>query len=192
MRNPIWSGEDWLDDPWLNGDAVIDRMLTAVPGPPPPAVDGGASYAPRQTRRTTQKPAPKAATRKRRFERVGKATICIDLDGVLHRKDGGGLMDFGEPIDGAVDFTRELSEWAEVVILTARMARAKAADRKAIKAALSAWLDEHGFAWKTIHDGHGKPAAQAYIDDRGVACRPENDGVKAFSAAAKAARDLAG
>lgn len=202
----LWSGEDTLDDQWLYGHAVIDRMLSTVPGPPPPAADVDVSYAPRQTIRTTQgstkrsppKPAPtttpkrKAATRKRQFERSGKATICVDLDGVLHRHEGGGLTALGDPIDGAVDFTRELSDWADVVVLTSRMARANSKERKAFKEALGAWLDEHGFAWTSIHDGHGKPAAQAYIDDRGVACRPQEDGVKAFSSAAKAARELAG
>ena len=186
----LWSGEDYLDDPWLDGDAAIDRMLGAIPGPPPPSVESDVDYAPRKTTRSA--PKPKAATRKRRFERVGKATVCVDLDGVLHRQDGGVLMDFGEPIDGAVDFTRDLSEWADVVILTARMSRAKTKERKALVEAMTAWLDEHGFAYASIHDGPGKPPAQAYIDDRGVACRPEEDGVKAFATAAKAAKGLAG
>jgi len=130
--------------------------------------------------------------RKRRFKREGKATICVDLDGVLHRHDGGSLMEFGEPIDGAVDFTRTLSEWADITILTARLSRAKSAERKKLVAALKAWLDEHGFAYAKIHNAHGKPPAQAYIDDRGVTCRPEEDGVKAFATALKLAEQIAG
>ena len=101
-------------------------------------------------------------------------------------------MEFGEPIDGAVDFTRSLSEWADITILTARLSRAKAAERKKLVSALKAWLDEHGFAYAKIHNAHGKPPAQAYIDDRGVACRPEDEGVKAFAAALKAAKHITG
>ncbi len=32
----LWSGDDWLDDPWLDGHAAIDNMLAVRPGPPPP------------------------------------------------------------------------------------------------------------------------------------------------------------
>ena len=190
----IWSGEDYLDDPWLEGDAAIDRMLSTVPGPPPPPAEEGAEYGSRTTKRTADRPKAKrtAVARKRRFKREGKATICVDLDGVLHRHDGGSLMEFGEPIDGAVDFTRTLSEWADITILTARLSRAKSAERKKLVAALKAWLDEHGFAYAKIHNAHGKPPAQAYIDDRGVTCRPEEDGVKAFATALKLAEQIAG
>jgi len=173
----VWSGEEYLNDPWLEGDAAIERMISVVPGPPPPAAPEGAEYGARTTTRSAKKtkPAKTAAARKRRFKRDGKATVCVDLDGVLHRHD-----------------TRTLSEWADITILTARLSRAKAAERKKLVAALKVWLDEHGFAYAKIHNAHGKPPAQAYIDDRGVTCRPEDDGVKAFAAALKAAEEIAG
>lgn len=194
----VWSGDEWLENPWLQGDAAIDAMLSAVPGPPPPKADPDAVYGSRTTRFSVghvedkPKPTPKAATRKRGFKRKGKATVCVDLDGVLHRPDGGGLDELGEPIDGAVDFTRTLSETAEVIILTARLSKGTAKRRKEIEEAIRQWLDANGFAYAKIHNGPGKPPAQAYIDDRGVACRPMDDGVKAFKTALQATDDLLG
>ena len=35
----LWSGDDWLDDPWLTGHSAIDVMLEARGGPPPPRID---------------------------------------------------------------------------------------------------------------------------------------------------------
>ena len=35
----LWSGDEWLDDPWLTGHSAIDVMLEARGGPPPPRVD---------------------------------------------------------------------------------------------------------------------------------------------------------
>ena len=32
----VWSGDEWLNDPWLSGHAAIDMMLQTLPGPPPP------------------------------------------------------------------------------------------------------------------------------------------------------------
>jgi len=33
----VWSGDEWLSDPWLAGHAAIDTMLQTVAGPIPPA-----------------------------------------------------------------------------------------------------------------------------------------------------------
>jgi hypothetical protein len=51
------------------------------------------------------------------------------------------------------------------------------------KTQVKEWLDKHGFAYDRIWTEQGKPIASAYVDDRGVACRPEEDGVKAFKLA---------
>ena len=198
----VWSGDEWLDDPWLSGHAAIDAMVQCVGGPAPPAVSApddhsritirgvagkrGEKLASAQQVSATGTDKPKRAVdRKRSFKRTGKATVCVDLDGVLAQNTGAtSLAEIGDPVDGAVEFSRELSEIAEVVILTSRLSHdtdrtASAEHRKAV-ARIEDWLNEHGFAYARVHTGQGKPPASAYIDDRGVSCKPMDDGVAAF------------
>lgn len=185
----VWSGDDWLDDPWLSGHAAIDAMLQCVPGPPPPELDAPSRHS-RKTIRSTEKPkaAPvkRAADRKRKFKRTTRPTVCIDLDGVLAVADArGGIAEIGEPHDGAVEFSRQVAEFAEVVILTSRLAHEPGSGKTAIQrkaaARIEDWLDEHGFAYSSVYTGVGKPPASAYVDDRAVACKPASGGVAAFA-----------
>ena len=183
----LWSGEEWLSDPWLEGHAAIDAMLQAIPGPPPPVPEAEVPEveAPRRT----------AAARKRRFASTQKPRVCLDVDGVLaDRTYGRGAEDLGDPIPGAVEFTRALAQRAEVVIHSARLAAedsTSAAGRKA-EARLRDWLDQYGFAYQSIASGVGKPVASAYVDDRGVSCRPMDDGPRAFEDALLAVERLCG
>ncbi len=189
----VWSGDEWLDDPWLSGHAAMDAMLQCVGGPPPPA-----DQAPQDHSRITirgveglrgealkSEARPKrAADRKRSFKRISRPTVCVDLDGVLAEKIGRtSLAEIGDPIDGAVDFTRKLAEFADIVILTSRLSTGKKASAEYRKAEsrIENWLEEHGFAFERIHTGQGKPPASAYIDDRGVSCRPQDNGIAAFA-----------
>lgn len=199
----VWSGDEWLDDPWLSGHAAMDAMLQCMGGPPPPVaaapdehsrmtirgiegVRGEALNAPKSKR---------AADRKRSFKRTSRPTVCVDLDGVLAENIGrSSLTEIGDPIDGAIEFTRELAEFADVVILTSRLSQSAekivtAEYRKAITR-IEDWLQEHGFAFDHVYTGQGKPPASAYIDDRGVSCQPQNDGVIAFSDAMKSIQKL--
>ncbi|MEB3304058.1 MAG: hypothetical protein VKK99_05625, partial [Cyanobacteriota bacterium] len=182
----MWSGEEWLSEPWLEGHAAIDAMLQAIPGPPPPVPDGGSTPTPAGPERT-------ATARKRRFAAAQKPRVCLDVDGVLaDRTYGRGAEDLGDPIAGAVEFTRALAEKAEVVIHSARLSAgdsSSAAGRKA-EARLRDWLDHHGFEYHTIATGVGKPVASAYVDDRGVSCRPMDDGPRAFEQALLAVERL--
>lgn len=105
-----------------------------------------------------------------------KKTVCVDLDGVLARYDGWqGLEHIGEPIRGAVEFTRQLSDHARVMIYTTRC-KADMEDRPAflspedLAGYVRAWLDRHGFTYDEIYVGQGKPIAAAYVDDRAVPC----------------------
>jgi len=231
----LWSGEEWLSDPWLEGHAAIDAMLQVIPGPPPPPVEpapagppvrlgGGASgpgelvepsvllaspppfagpSPPSVGDAAPSPPAPKrsAAARKRRFSGAGRPTVCLDLDGVLvDRTYARGGEELGDPIDGAVEFTRALAEQADIVIHTARLggrstgasAGAAQAEQRRIEERIRAWLDQHGFAYKEIAMDVGKPIAAAYVDDRGVSCRPMDDGPRAFEEALAAVRRLCG
>ena len=188
----LWSGEVWLSDPWLEGHAAIDAMLQVIPGPPPPAPAGAPS---------PSAPERSAAVRKQRFSGAGRPTVCLDLDGVLvDRTYARGGETLGDPIDGAVEFTRALAEQADIVIHTARLANRPAgasdgaaqAEQRRIEERIRAWLDQHGFAYKEIALAVGKPIASAYVDDRGVSCRPLDDGPRAFEEALAAVRRLCG
>jgi hypothetical protein len=188
----LWSGEEWLSDPWLEGHAAIDAMLQVIPGPPPPAPAGAPS---------PSAPERSAAVRKQRFSGAGRPTVCLDLDGVLvDRTYARGGETLGDPIDGAVEFTRALAEQADIVIHTARLSDRPAgasdgaaqAEQRRIEERIRAWLDQHGFAYKQIALAVGKPIASAYVDDRGVSCRPLDDGPRAFEEALAAVRRLCG
>lgn len=206
----VWSGDEWLDDPWLSGHAAINAMVQCVGGPPPPESTAPEDHS-RMTIRSPEarglvsdKVAPskvanvadigalpsnarpkRAVERKRNFKRTGKATVCIDLDGVLAEKHGNAhSASIGEPIDGAVEFTRAISAFATIVILTSRLASGKNPSKRdvpSIAKGIKDWLDQHGFAYDEVYVGQGKPPATAYVDDRGVSCRPQKDGIEAFN-----------
>ncbi len=113
--------------------------------------------------------------------------ICVDLDGVLAEYHGWkGIENIGEPIPGAVEFTRQLAQFARVIIYTTRTKEylgnapappgAAEPDRRlAIDLAriVAHWLVKHGFVYDDIYIGQGKPFAVAYVDDRAVVCQPQ-------------------
>ncbi len=176
----VWSGDEWLDDPWLDGNEAIEVMLSAAPGPAPnPAKPG--------KRKKTG-----AASKRPAIESKKRPRVCVDLDGVLARYDGWrGVANFGLPIPGAPEFTRELAQWADVIVYTTRCTRSDSTHSIAERVRLvRGWLDEHGFTYHEVYAGQGKPLAQAYIDDRGIGCRPQEDGPRAFQTAMDAAKSL--
>lgn len=110
-----------------------------------------------------------------------RKTVCVDVDAVLADYSQGwrGIDHIGEPIPGAVEFTRQLAEFADVVIYTTRCC--EEIDRGGLKAPMLVkvvkdWLDKHGFAYHHIWSGQGKPIFAALIDDRAVPCTPQEDG----------------
>ena len=155
-------------------------MLEARGGPPPPRVDVDDPEMAELLTRSRQSWVSIAA-QDRKFKREGRATVCIDLDGVLAlRVRSGKKTDIGPPIDGAVEFTREINDYADIIILTSRMAGLSGKERDQMRDKIEAWLTKHQIEFTSVHDGLGKPPAQAYIDDKGVSCRPEYDGQRAF------------
>ena len=181
----VWSGDEWLDDPWLAGGAAIEALLEAMPGPPPTSAADLPDEVPDRSRPTgkVRSPGKRSTTRRARFTPTARPRVCLDLDGVLARHiPWQGPDVIGDPIDGAVEFSRQLAEQHEIVILTSRFARAtRKPGLREIESALREWLDRHGFAYDSIHTGLSKPPAVAYLDDRALPCRPENDGPKAFA-----------
>ncbi len=107
-----------------------------------------------------------------------KKSVCVDLDGTLADYSKGWQWQdiIGDPIPGAVEFTRKISEFARVIIYTTRC-KGKLFDRDEDPVVLAnivkSWLDKHGFYYDEVDIGQGKPIASAYVDDRAVVCRPE-------------------
>lgn len=122
-----------------------------------------------------------------------RPVVAVDLDGVLASWDRGSHGEIGPPIPGAAEFTRELGEWADVVIFTCRCSEAVYKPQKAhlLARAVEQWLDRYGFAYHHVWQGHGKVHADAFIDDRAVHCRPERDPT-AYRTALRQAAELAG
>lgn len=107
-----------------------------------------------------------------------RKVVCVDLDGTLADYTGGwrGLNQIGDPLPGAVEFTKQLAEFADIVIFTCRCGEETAGKRAPHLAAniVRDWLDKHGFVYHDIFVGQGKPIASAYVDDRAVYCDPSN------------------
>jgi hypothetical protein len=123
-----------------------------------------------------------------------KRTVCLDLDGVLadYSKGWKGLDQIGDPIPGAQLFTKQLAEFADVVIFTTRccedMSGRNGYKAPLLKKFVTEWLDKHGFTYHDVYVGQGKPIASAYIDDRAIACTPQSDARAYPSAIVKAKR----
>jgi hypothetical protein len=123
-----------------------------------------------------------------------KKIVAVDVDGVLAQYDGWkGIDHIGDPILGAVEFTRDLSAYVDVLIFTSRCCEELNKPEKAhlLRDRLVKWLDQHGFTYADVYVGQGKPPASAYIDDRAVVCRPQENGRLAFDLAFRDAIRLA-
>lgn len=123
-----------------------------------------------------------------------KPPIGLDIDGVLAEYRGWqGIDHIGDPIPGAVNFTKQLAKLARIVIYTTRCKEypldtpgppgAADPDRRPVLALVEIireWLDKHGFTYDSIYSGQGKPFFVAMIDDRAVTCRPQESHTPEF------------
>lgn len=105
-----------------------------------------------------------------------KKSIAVDVDGVLAQYDEWkGLDHIGDPIPGAVKFTKDLGEHFDVIIFTTRCCEEINGPEKAplLVNRVRRWLNKHGFHFDHIWSEKGKPLAVAFIDDRGIRCEPQ-------------------
>jgi len=103
-------------------------------------------------------------------------TVCVDLDGVLAQYDGWkGVEYIGEPIQGAVEFIKDLvGTGCQVLIHTTRCtAKVNPYPRSFLEGMVRSWMRKHHFPRCDIYTGQGKPLAAAYVDDRAVVCKPQ-------------------
>ncbi len=193
----VWVGDDGLDEPWLNGHAAIDTMLANVPGPSPvipgsdmfenPHIKKPHSAVKRASVIADAEPGNIPPPRTdRTFQTSNRPKVCVDLDGVLAARVEGRAI--GPPIDGAVEFTRELAARAEVIIFTARFSTTSGKPQSqeqinSLEKRIAKWLDAHGFRYDSINTTQAKPIASAYVDDRAISCQPLKMGMAEFDSA---------
>ena len=156
------------ENEWLEGGDAIEAMLATRPSKLPKVRAS-------KKRNLALAPAPK-----KREPAPRKPRVCLDLDGVLAQYDKWrGVDHIGDPVPGALEFTKKLAKIAEVVIFTSRCAQDVAEGSRITPGQLRIhvieWLEKHKFPFTDVYTGQGKPRAAAFIDDRAVACSPQND-----------------
>lgn len=110
-----------------------------------------------------------------------KQNLAIDFDGVVHNADkgwGDGTC-YGEPLPGAIDAIKRLSEDYNIVIFTAK---AKS-DRPLVNGKTGAklvyeWLQKYQIEQYVSSITSNKPRAELYIDDNGYRFKNWNDTLK--------------
>jgi hypothetical protein len=179
------------ENEWLEGGEAIEAILATRPAKLK-LTKRRAKKAKVETKKTktTTKPAQKkTATRKPR--------VCVDLDGVLAEYNGwDGFDSIGAPIPGALEFARSLSKIADLVIFTSRCSHdiGTESDRPVLTPAqmrirVIDWLEANEFPFSDVYIGQGKPRVAAFIDDRAVPCKPQDEG-DAFENSLQAVRRI--
>ena len=108
-------------------------------------------------------------------------TIAVDLDGVLAQYDKWqGIDHIGDPIPGAKEFLKALTDKDYYVEIYTTRCNSHVNNQTAhyLGQRIYDWLRKHGMAdWPkiSVYIRQGKPLATAYVDDKGVSCRPQDD-----------------
>ena len=97
--------------------------------------------------------------------------LAIDFDGVIHNFDKGwhdGTC-YGDPLPGALDAIRTLSEDWNIIVFSAKVRP----DRPLVEGKtgyelVDEWLQDHGVRDLVAEITHEKPRAQHYIDDKAI------------------------
>ena len=156
------------ENEWLEGGDAIEVMLATRPSKLPKKTKS------KKKATLVPAPAPKAKAEKR------KPRVCLDLDGVLAQYDKWkGIDHIGDPIPGALEFSRQLAKIAEIVIFSSRCAQDVLEGLRItpgmLRIRVIEWLEKHKFPFTDVYTGQGKPRAAAFIDDRAVVCSPQTD-----------------
>lgn len=158
------------ENEWLEGGEAIEAMIATRP-----------SKLPRRAakkKKATLTPAP--GPKKSNVAVTRRPRVCVDLDGVLAQYDKWkGVDHFGDPIPGALKFAKDLAKFSDITVFTSRCAQDILEGSRLtpgqLRIKVIEWLEKHGFPYTDVYTGQGKPRAAAFIDDRAVACSPQND-----------------
>lgn len=166
----LWNFDSVGENDWLEGADAIELMLATRPSKLPKI------RSPRVNPNLVRAPGPKKPVAKRKFR------VCVDLDGVLAEYHGWkGIDHIGPPIEGALEFAKQLAKVAEIVVFSSRcsteLIEAEGSNSSVgqLRIRVIEWLEKNGFPYSDVYVGQGKPRAAAFIDDRGVACNPQQD-----------------
>ncbi|MGD9563607.1 MAG: hypothetical protein AB7F88_01850 [Pyrinomonadaceae bacterium] len=182
----VWNFESFGDNDWLEGGEAIEAILSTRPSPLP---NGKKKKAARS---------PAVPAKKKTEPSTGrKPRVCVDLDGVLAKYESWQGSDvIGPPLPGAVEFAKSLARFADIVVFTSRcspdqggVSETKRVSPAKLRLRIVEWLEEFKIPYADVYIGQGKPRAAAFIDDRAVACRPQDDPT-AFKNALTQARSL--
>src|SRR5262245_7412227 len=182
----VWNFDTMGESEWLEGAEAIEALLSLRPAPLPSAKKSVKKATTRDAA-----PTPKIVAAKQ------KPRVCVGLDGVLAKYDHWrGAENIGAPVPGALEFAHELAKIAEIVIYTARCSgdSSRNEDGYSLSPAQARihiidWLEKHKFPYTDVFIGQGKPRAAAFIDGRGVPCRPQKD-KEAFANALASVKSL--
>lgn len=189
----VWNFDALGENEWLEGGEAIEMMLAAIPSSLPKI----------RKKKTTssvtkiEKSSARAQPKKKESSAGRKPRVCVDLDGVLAKYSGWkGLHEIGAPLPGAREFVTQLSKIADVIIFTSRCSLDPGNEAGKIVASpdemrntVVDWLREHDMPFADVYIGQGKPKAAAFIDDRAIVCRPQEES-DAFDKTAKELRTL--
>ena len=174
----IWDFDSMGENDWLEGSDAIEALLAL---------------------RTAPLPKSKAKKQKKMDETAKpvvnkqKPRVCVDLDGVLAKYEGWkGSQHIGTPLPGALEFAWELAKFAEIIVFTSRCSQDSLSDGVSTgqaRIAVIDWLEKYKFPFTDVYVGQGKPKVAAFIDDRGVACRPQED-PDAYASALDVTREM--
>ncbi len=173
----VWNFDSIGDNDWLEGGEAIEAILATRPMPlPKPAKKKKSAKPAAVAKAVAKKEKPKRSTGR-------KPRVCVDLDGVLAKYDSWHGSDIiGPPLPGAVEFAESLSRFADIVVFTSRCSldQGGESDRPRLSPAklrlhVVEWLEKFKIPYADVYIGQGKPRASAFIDDRAVPCRPQED-----------------
>lgn len=124
-----------------------------------------------------------------------RPVVAVDLDGTLTAEAAWqGVGYFGDLLPGAREFLTQLREFADVVIHTCRAnpELGRGEGPAPLKRRIVCWLEDNHLPYDDVWGGVGKPIADAYIGDRAVSCRPEDDPLGTYSNTLRLVRLLVG
>src|SRR5207249_896909 len=91
----------------------------------------------------------------KRIPGTHKPRVCVDLDGVLAQYDKWrGVEHIGDPIPGALEFTKKLAKMAEIVVFSSRCAQDVLEGSRITPGQLRIyvieWLEKHKFPFTDV------------------------------------------
>jgi hypothetical protein len=170
----LWNFDPMGENEWLEGGEAIEAMMATIPSKLPKIKIANTVAEPTSSAKKTAKKTSTATNRPR---------VCVDLDGVLAEYQGWeGIEEIGAPLPGAKKFADALAKVADIVIFSTRCS-SEPGSRGATspltpgqaRIHIIDWLEKNQIPFSDVFMGEGKPRVAAFIDDRAINCRPQED-----------------